>query len=104
MRRTGAVQPTMLLISIAVYVHGVAGAVAQTSLLAPAADGGGTAAIVPQPEVVAALWPADPFAPGFSLGNHRAEIDVPAAARSHSAVLVHVVWRRRSQPNATIVV
>ena len=56
------------------------------------------------PEVVAALWPADPFAPGFSLGNHRAEVDVPEAARSQPAVVVRVVWRRRSQPNATLVV
>eukprot|EP01052_Picozoa_sp_SAG31_P007317 SAG31_NODE_348_length_17296_cov_5.089482_8_plen_604_part_00 len=56
------------------------------------------------PEVVAAIWPADPFSPSFSLGNHRAEVDVPAAARSQPAVLVHVVWRRRSQPNATLVI
>jgi hypothetical protein len=55
-------------------------------------------------EVVAALWPADPFATGFSLGNHRVEVDVPAALRSRAAVQVHVVWRRRSQPNATIIV
>ena len=59
---------------------------------------------VPQPEAVAKLWPADPLSAGFSLGNHRAEVGVPEAARSQPAVLVHVVWRRRSQPNATIVV
>ena len=58
----------------------------------------------PPAEAVAALWPSDPLAPGFSLGNHRAEVEIPAAARSQPAVLVHVVWRRRSQPNATIVV
>ncbi len=60
--------------------------------------------VPPHAEVVAALWPLDPFAADFSLGNHRAEVDIPAAARSEPAVLVHVVWRRRSQPNTTMVV
>jgi hypothetical protein len=55
-------------------------------------------------EHVAAQWPADPFSPGFSLGNHRAEVAVPATARSQPAVLVNVIWRRRSQPNATTIV
>ena len=64
-------------------------------------------------EVVAApgSWPSDPFAfnesqcgasgnacHGMSLGNHRVEIEVSAAAAAHRAVVVRVAWRRRLSP------
>ena len=82
-------------------------------LAAAAAASGGTssASATPQPEAVAATWPVDPlFNPadepfnmsvggsGWSLGNHRVELSVPADAVDARSVSVRVVWRRRSAP------
>jgi hypothetical protein len=82
---------------VAVFIH-ISSAAVATDVSSDSVE------TAPSHEVVAALWPSDPFAEDFSLGNHRVEVDIPTAARSEPAVLVHVVWRRRSQPNATMVV
>ena len=50
-------------------------------------------------EHVAADWPIDPFRPGFSLGNHRAEVAIPSLCAHAPVVQVRVPWRRRPSPH-----
>jgi hypothetical protein len=99
---------------MALRVLAVVCAAAAAAPVSAPASAAAEAALGSEAEVVAAPgdWPRDPFAfdpaccqanscsacHGLSLGNHRVEVEVGAAAAGRRAVVARVEWRRRLSP------